>query len=184
MSLYRLVLLIFLCGISSYASANTPLPENPKWIQVGIGSQSITYVDLRSIRRTFNYQVLDGVKQDLPTVTAAVIWVLSDNTNQNEDGSMFLYDAGKDAWRKYPMNPPVLILSWVYKVEFDCVHTQEKALSATMYSGHMGTGKVINSQDATDSEQWTSRSFPNTYDHTVEEIACNGFPYGYVKQTQ
>ncbi len=179
----QLLILIFLCGVASYASANTPLPQNPQWIQVGIGSQFITYVDVRSIQRSYHYQVLDGVRQELPTITAATAWVLNDNMNLNEDGSIFLYDAGKNSWHKYPMNPRVLILSWAYKVDFDCIHNQQKALEVVMYSGHMAAGKIVNSQDASASE-WSSGSPTNTYDHTIEEIACNGFPYGYVKQTQ
>jgi hypothetical protein len=182
-AVYRIVFLILLCGMCRFTSAGTPLTQNPKWVQVGIGSRSITYVDLRSVRRSYTYEVVDGVKQELPTVTGAVAWILSDNTNQNEGGSIYLYDAGKDIWHKTQMNAPVQILSWVYKVEVDCIHAREKALSVAMYSGHMASGKVINSQDASDSEQWSSRSSVNTCDHTVEEIACKGFPYGYIKQT-
>ncbi len=171
-SMFLCLLFLFL-PCSLYAQDNTSqYPKDHQWKEYSVDSISVSYIDIASIQRTYeNYgKDLGGGK----AVLRASAWFLTNHPSWPPDGNSIILNNGE----KIPNPGATKFSSVLIHVEFDCQHKLSHLLSITEYRGYMGHGKIVDSSSS--DTKWVN-DFDTNSNQQIEDLACNGFPYGYVK---
>jgi hypothetical protein len=107
-----------------------PTPYRPSESSAPVTPKPPKWVSWSQINNVTNYQDVDNIVRHGNIVT---IWHLQDFRNPiDQDG------------RPIPMGPPGKEFQSIkYQIEFDCEANKDRALYFASYSGHMGTGVVV-----------------------------------------
>jgi hypothetical protein len=143
--------------------------QHAHWEEISVSSTDVVYIDKTSILRTYGTNI--GGAHDVLTATASFLI----NYSQWEPDGSLIDSQGRTLEKPNADSPK--FSSTVMLVKFDCQKSESITLQTTAFRGHMGSGKVVESDGVV--RGWVSDNSDSNAQW--ESLACNGFPYGYLK---